>query len=95
MLINLVGRTAVQTALSTTGMADPALNRPFLTREMFILKLDQWPALANRVHRREPSRPAGAARQHHRPGTPSRPGGGASVDHATRHQHPGMVPLGG
>jgi beta-lactamase class A len=49
MLINLVGRPAVQTALSATGMADPALDRPFLTtRELFILKLDQWPALANR-----------------------------------------------
>jgi beta-lactamase class A len=49
MLINLVGRTAVEAALTTTGMADPALDRPFLTtREMFILKLDQWPALANR-----------------------------------------------
>ncbi len=47
MLINLVGRPAVDTALTTTGMADPDLDRPFLTtREMFILKLDQWPALA-------------------------------------------------
>ena len=49
MLINLVGRTSVETALTTTGMADPALDRPFLTtRELFILKLDQWPALAKR-----------------------------------------------
>ena len=49
MLINLVGRPAVEAALTTTGMADPALDRPFLTtRELFILKLDQWPALANR-----------------------------------------------
>ena len=49
MLINLVGRPAVEAALSTTGMADPARDRPFLTtRELFILKLDQWPALANR-----------------------------------------------
>jgi beta-lactamase class A len=46
MLINLVGRPAVEAALTTTGMADPALDRPFLTtRELFILKLDQWPAL--------------------------------------------------
>ena len=49
MLISLVGRPAVEAALSTTGMADPARDRPFLTtRELFILKLDQWPALANR-----------------------------------------------
>jgi len=49
MLINLVGRPAVEAALTTTGMADPALDRPFLTtRELFILKLSQWPALANR-----------------------------------------------
>ena len=49
MLISLVGRPAVEAALTTTGMADPARDRPFLTtREMFILKLDQWSALANR-----------------------------------------------
>ena len=49
MLINLLGLPAVETALSTTGMASPALDRPFLTtREMFILKLSQWPAMANR-----------------------------------------------
>jgi beta-lactamase class A len=49
MLINLVGRPAVEAALTSTGMADPALDRPFLTtRELFILKLDQWPALAKR-----------------------------------------------
>ena len=47
MLINLVGRPAVEAALTTTGMADPARDRPFLnTRELFILKLDQWPTLA-------------------------------------------------
>ena len=59
MLINLLGRAAVEAALSTTGMASPALDRPFLTtREIFILKLDQWPALANRYIANEPSRRA-------------------------------------
>jgi beta-lactamase class A len=49
MLIHLLGRTAVQAALTQTQMADPALDRPFLTtREIFTLKLDQWPALAER-----------------------------------------------
>jgi beta-lactamase class A len=49
MLINLVGRSAVEAALTATGMASPALDRPFLTtREIFILKLDQWPTLAKR-----------------------------------------------
>jgi len=49
MLINLVGRSAVEAALTTTGMANPSLNRPFLTtRETFILALEQWPALAKR-----------------------------------------------
>ena len=49
MLINLVGRPAVQAALTQTQMTDPALDQPFLTtREIFTLKLDQWPALAGR-----------------------------------------------
>jgi beta-lactamase class A len=49
MLINLLGRPAAEAALTTTGMASPALDRPFLTtRELFTLKLHQWPALANR-----------------------------------------------
>jgi beta-lactamase class A len=49
MLIGLVGRPAVEAALTTTGMADPARDQPFLTtRELFILKLDHWPSLANR-----------------------------------------------
>ena len=49
MLINLLGRPAVEAALTRTGMADPALDRPFLTtREIFTLKLRQWPALAQR-----------------------------------------------
>ena len=49
MLINLVGRPAVEAALTTAGMADPARDQPFLTtREMFTLKLDHWPTLAGR-----------------------------------------------
>ncbi|MGZ4558568.1 MAG: serine hydrolase [Mycobacteriaceae bacterium] len=47
--IHLVGRRAVEAALTTTGMANPALDRPFLTsREALILELEQWPALAER-----------------------------------------------
>jgi hypothetical protein len=58
MLINLVGRSVVEDALTTTGMANPALDRPLLTtREIFVLKLRQWPALAERyISANEPSR---------------------------------------
>jgi hypothetical protein len=49
LLITLVGRTAVESAAVSSGMADPALDTPFLTtRELFVLKLDDWPALASR-----------------------------------------------
>jgi Beta-lactamase enzyme family len=49
LLINLVGRTAVEAAAAASGMANPALDTPFLTtRELFVLKLDDWPALADR-----------------------------------------------
>jgi hypothetical protein len=60
MLISLVGRPAVEAALTTTGMTSPALDRPFLTtREIFVLKLDQWPALAKRyIAADEPGRRA-------------------------------------
>ena len=60
MLTGLVGRSAVEAALTATGMASPALDRPFLTtREIFVLKLEQWPALAQRyVTADEPSRRA-------------------------------------
>jgi beta-lactamase class A len=48
MLISLVGRSAVQ-AQDRQWSNHAALNVPFLTtRETFILKLSQWPALANR-----------------------------------------------
>jgi len=60
MLTGLVGRSAVEAALTATGMTSPALDRPFLTtREIFVLKLEQWPALAQRyVTASEPSRRA-------------------------------------
>ena len=49
LLITLVGRTAVESAAAASGMADPALDTPFLTtRELFVLKLDDWPSLASR-----------------------------------------------
>jgi hypothetical protein len=49
MLIALLGRPAVEAATRETGMADPALDVPFLTtRELFVLKLDDWPKLAQR-----------------------------------------------
>ena len=49
MLISLVGRGAVEAAARAVGMADPALDVPFLTtRELLVLKLDDWPQLARR-----------------------------------------------
>ena len=49
MLIALLGRAAVEAAARDTGMADPGLDVPFLTtRELFVLKLDDWPRLAQR-----------------------------------------------
>ncbi len=49
MLIALLGRPAVEAAARASGMADPALDVPFLTtRELFALKLHDWPKLAQR-----------------------------------------------
>jgi beta-lactamase class A len=49
MLMALLGRGAVEAAARSTGMADPARDVPFLTtRELFVLKLDDWPRLAGR-----------------------------------------------
>ena len=94
MLINLLGRPAVEAALTRTAMADPALDRPFLTtREIFTLKLRQWPALAG-VPCRGPSRPPGAAGQHRGPRTPARPGRGGILDCAAGRQQPGILRLG-
>jgi hypothetical protein len=48
MLMALVGRTAVEQATVASGMADPGLDVPFLTtRELFALKLIDWPQLAD------------------------------------------------
>jgi beta-lactamase class A len=60
MLTGLVGRPAVEDALTATGMTSPALDRPFLTtREIYVLKLDHWPDLAQRyITANEPSRRA-------------------------------------
>jgi len=60
MLTSLVGRSAVEAALSTAGMTSPALDRPFLTtREILVLKLDRWPTLAYRyIAADEPGRRA-------------------------------------
>lgn len=64
MLISLVGRPAVEAVFTTAGMADPARDRPFLTtREAFTLKLDHWPALADRyIAASQPGRRALLAR---------------------------------
>jgi hypothetical protein len=49
MLITLLGRGAVEAAARDAGMTDPGRDVPFLTtRELFVLKLDDWPALARR-----------------------------------------------
>lgn len=49
MLITLLGRHSVEAATRAAGMADPALDVPFLTtRELFVLKLHDWPTLAQR-----------------------------------------------
>ena len=49
MLIARLGRTAVEEALRTSGMADPSLDTPFLTtREAFTLMLHERPKLASR-----------------------------------------------
>jgi len=49
MLISLLGRSAIEASLTTAGMASPEMNLPFLTtREIYVLKLHQWPTLAKR-----------------------------------------------
>jgi Beta-lactamase enzyme family len=49
MLIELLGRPAIEASLARAGMAGSGRDVPFLTtRELFALKLEEWPALANR-----------------------------------------------
>jgi beta-lactamase class A len=49
MLIGLLGPGAVEQAAKASGMADPALDTPFLTtRQQFTLDLYDWPKLAQR-----------------------------------------------
>jgi hypothetical protein len=56
MLIHLVRRNEVEAATRRAGMADPELDQPFLTtRELFTLKLDDWPHLADRYVRLDTS----------------------------------------
>ena len=56
MLIHLLGRSRVEAALGAAGMTDPARDLPFLTtRELFTLKLDQWPTLADRYLAADPA----------------------------------------
>ena len=95
MLINLVGRSAVQ-AQDRQWSDHAALNVPFLTtREAFILKLSQWPALANRYIAANQAGRQALLASTGRPDASSRPGGGASVDHAAGHRHHRMVRLAG
>jgi beta-lactamase class A len=54
MLMALIGRPAVEAAARASGMVDPALDVPFLTtRELFVLKLHDWPELAKRYLARD------------------------------------------
>ena len=49
MLIGLVSRRSIEHAMTAAGITDPARNIPFpTTRELFQLKLRDWPRLANR-----------------------------------------------
>lgn len=49
MLIDLLGRPAIEASLASAGVADPGRDVPFLTtRELFALKLEEWPDLATR-----------------------------------------------
>ncbi len=56
MLIGLLGRGAVEQATKASGMADPALDTPFLTtREQLTLDRYDWPRLAERYLALEPA----------------------------------------
>jgi beta-lactamase class A len=56
MLMALLGRPAVEAAAADAGLAEPSLDTPFLsTRELFVLKLVDWPTLASRYLAATPS----------------------------------------
>ena len=98
LLITLVGRTAVESAAAASGMADPALDTPFLTtRELFVLKLDDWPSPRQPLPRARRRGPAGHAHRHRRPRPAQRAHrhGPDRVDPAARHRHPRVVRLAG
>ncbi len=93
MLIALLGRHAVEAATRASGMADPALDVPFLTtRELFVLKLHDWPKLAKRYLALGACRAAGAVVRHRRPG-PAEHTAHGRLDRAPRHRLARMVRL--
>lgn len=56
MLIKLLGRGAVESAMRAAGIADPGRNVPFLNpNELFVLKLSDWPTLAGRYLALDPA----------------------------------------
>ena len=69
MLIALLGRSRGRGGDPGTGMADPALDVPFLTtRELFVLKLDRLAEAGQALPGPRRRRAAGAVVGHRRPG---------------------------
>ena len=96
MLINLVGRSSVEAALSAAGMASPALDQPLLDNPRDLRP--QAPPMAGARDtlrgRRRVQPPGPAGRHGPRPGAAARGGVAGSWDRATRHQQPGIFRLG-